>query len=406
MAESIIIRLGSQYNDVIHWLITSADKQTIIASGEIADVSQLTELTEKAATRKVTVLVPACDVAFKKLNVPSKSTRAIKQAVPYMLEDELAQDVDNLFFAYAQHKPVGNDANCYVAVVDDEQMQTWLSWLTEADISTRQLLPDALTLPVHDDAYSAIQLGEQFLVRQGVWPALTLEHNLWPLLSQQWSALEPVTIANYSTLPEVPDNIELQPQAEELPLFLMAKFSDTCPVNLLQDKYAKKEKSSMFWQHWRLAASFLIAALVINFTAKLVNLYQLDNQLVVLENQVTDSYQKTFAENKNKKVNMNKIKSLIQFKLRAVSGGDNSEKFFPLMNKITPAFVAVKGLKPETLKYDHKHNEIRMQASAKKYQEFELFKTTLEKAQLTVSQGSQNNQGDKIVGSFSIKDPS
>ncbi len=76
------------------------------------------------------------------------------------------------------------------------------------------------------------------------------------------------------------------------------------------------------------------------------------------------------------------------------------------MNKITPAFVAVKGLKPETLKYDHKHNEIRMQASAKKYQEFELFKTTLEKAQLTVSQGSQNNQGDQIVGSFSIKDPS
>ncbi len=206
-----------------------------------------------------------------------------------------------IYFAYAQHKPVGNDANCYVAVVDDEQMQTWLSWLTEADISTRQLLPDALTLPVHDDAYSAIQLGEQFLVRQGVWPALTLEHNLWPLLSQQWSAVEPVAIANYSTLPEVPDNIELQPQAEELPLFLMAKFSDTCPVNLLQDKYAKKEKSSMFWQHWRLAAGFLIAALVINFTAKLVNLYQLDNQLVALENQVSDSYQKTFAENKNKK---------------------------------------------------------------------------------------------------------
>jgi general secretion pathway protein L len=406
MAESIIIRLGSQYNDVIHWLITSADKQTIIASGEIAGVSQLTELTEKASTRKVTVLVPACDVAFKKLNVPSKSTRAIKQAVPYMLEDELAQDVDNLFFAYAQHKPVGNDANCYVAVVDDEQMQTWLSWLTEADISTRQLLPDALTLPVHNDAYSAIQLGEQFLVRQGVWPAVTLEHNLWPLLSQQWSAVEPMTIANYSTLPEVPDNIELQPQAEELPLFLMAKFSDTCAVNLLQDKYAKKEKSSMFWQHWRLAASFLIVALVINFTTKLVNLYQLDNQLVALENEVSDSYQKTFAENKNKKVHMNKIKSLIQFKLRAVSGGDNSEKFFPLMNKITPAFVAVKGLKPETLKYDHKHNEIRMQASAKKYQEFELFKTTLEKAQLTVSQGSQNNQGDQIVGSFSIKDPS
>ena len=66
----------------------------------------------------------------------------------------------------------------------------------------------------------------------------------------------------------------------------------------------------------------------------------------------------------------------------------------------------VNTLKPDTLKYDQKRNEIRIQAVASNYQDFERFKSELEKVNLEVSQGSQNNQGNQVVGSFSIKDKS
>ena len=104
MTETLFIRLGSQADDTIHWLVvaeTSNDEQEIIASGELKNAQQLGELTSKAQQRQVKILVPGCDVLLKSLQVPAKSSRAMRLAAPYMLEDGLAEEVEQLFFAYA-----------------------------------------------------------------------------------------------------------------------------------------------------------------------------------------------------------------------------------------------------------------------------------------------------------------
>lgn len=402
MAESLLIRLGSQANDVIHWLITSADKQEIIGSGELANAEQLSELTEKAATRKVTILVPSCDIALKQLTVPSKSKKALKQAVPYMLEDELAEDVNKLFFAYANIK--SDQANCFVAVVDHEQMALWLSWLADAEINALEMFPDALAMPLVENRYSAIALGEQIILRKAKWQAVTIDASLWQLYSDRWKTEDEIYIEHYSPLSADNQAVELVPQPEELPLFLFAKNLETCPINLLQGVYKKKSSSgNVFWQYWRVAASFVAVALLLNLTGKAIHLYQLDKQQSALQEKIQSIYQTTFADENSKEVNFNKIKSLVNFKVRVAVGEGGGEKFFPLIDKILPSFIAVKNLKPQTLQYDHKHNEIRMQALASGYQDFEAFKIELEKVDLKVSQGSQNNQGDQILGSFSIK---
>ncbi|WP_274620310.1 GspL/Epsl periplasmic domain-containing protein [Colwellia maritima] len=59
-------------------------------------------------------------------------------------------------------------------------------------------------------------------------------------------------------------------------------------------------------------------------------------------------------------------------------------------------------LKPESLKFDGKRQELRLQAIADDYQHFERFKSALVAENLTVQQGAQNNQGDQVTGSFSI----
>ena len=142
MAEILYIRLGSQAQDEISWLIFNTLEQEIIASGALANASHLSELTEKAAQRAVKVFVPGCDVLLKRLVVPTKSTKAMRAAVPYMLEDELAQDVDDLFFAYANISTTNtalddNNYNCFVAITSRAQMQLWQSWLLDANINTK-----------------------------------------------------------------------------------------------------------------------------------------------------------------------------------------------------------------------------------------------------------------------------
>ncbi len=405
MAESLLIRLGSQKSDVIHWLIASADKQEIIASGELPNAEQLSELSEKALTRKVTVLVPGCDVVLKQLTVPAKSPRAMRQAVPYMLEDELAEDVDDLFFAYAQIKST-SEHNCFVAITAHQQMQEWLSWLSDANISIKKMIPDVLALPVIENSYSAIELGQQVLLRQSDFQGMALDRMMFEIISQQWQEDDAIDIANFSPLVLSNEHVTLTEQPAELPLFLFAKYSEQCPVNLLQDGYAKKEKSNFFWQHWQLAASLVVVALLINLSSKWIHASQLDNQIASLEQEIQTVYQKNFATGKKKKVSVNRIKAIVKTKLRDAGSSDSADQLFPLLSKVTPAFVAVPTLKPQTLKYDQKNKELRMQVSAKSYQDFEVFQTSLEGLALTVTQGSQNNQGEQVVGSFNIKDKS
>ena len=96
MGETLFIRLGSQAENRVHWLIKTDGQEEIIASGELPNAGELTQLAEKSSARNVVAFVPASDIAIKRLKVPGSSQRAIRLAAPYMLEEELAQDVEQL----------------------------------------------------------------------------------------------------------------------------------------------------------------------------------------------------------------------------------------------------------------------------------------------------------------------
>ena len=64
--------------------------------------------------------------------------------------------------------------------VDKEKMQTWLGWLEQAGLKSRQLLPDVLALPQASEGWSALQLGKEWLLRQGPCQASSPTSRCWP----------------------------------------------------------------------------------------------------------------------------------------------------------------------------------------------------------------------------------
>jgi len=400
MAENLIIRLGSHAEDTIHWLVWSTIEQSIIASGELAGAEQITALKDKATSRPITVLVPTADVALKSLNVPAKSQKAIRLAAPFMLEDELAQEVEQLFFAYGQNKSAHEDENCFVAAVEHEQMRRWLLWLTDAGISCKRMLPDVLVLPKAEKNWQAIQLGEQIIVRQGEWQGISLDANLWQSAIQCWLKSGDIAIDSYSALPLSNEQITINPQAEELPLALMAQQIDQQTFNLLQGEFQIKNQRSPLIKTWAWAASIAVCALLLNVVLKSVTLMQINSQQQTIEQQIIAQYKSTFPE--TKRVRVSTIRSQLKRKLAAIGSGGQDESFLTLLARMQPIFLQVPQLKPDAIRFDSKRNELRLQATADGYQQFEQFKTLLEGKQFSVSQGAQNNQGDKVSGSFSI----
>lgn len=408
MAEILYIRLGSTSNERIHWLVYSDTEQEIIASGELSGAVQLEHLAEKSQQRKVVVFVPGCDIAIKQLNVPAKSQRAIKLAVPYMLEDELAQDVDQLFFAYTNIKNDTNTNNCFVAAVEQAQMNKWLAWLNDAEIRCKTMIPDVLALPVVESTWQAIMLGDQVLIKQNAWQAQVIDAAIWPLVSDnivttfeaENKDVNLPVLQHYSPLVDTSTQLTLESMPEELPLALLAKGHKELNFNLLQGQFSVKEKRSPALRTWQIAAAIMGVAFMMNLAYKGIYLWQLTNKQQLIEQEIINSYKQAFP--KTKRVSPTTVKSQLKSKMAEIGSSDQSDGFLALLANIEPAFATVKALKPDSIKFDSKRKELRLQASANGYQQFEQFKQQLEKQQFTVSQGAQNNQGDKVSGSFSI----
>ena len=425
MAEKLYIRLGSNANDAVHWLIFSDDQEGIIASGELPHANALAELAEKAKQREVITFVPASDISLKSLKVPSKSAKAMRLAVPYMLEDELAQDVEDLFFAYSDIKVANSEDNCFVAVVEHAQLELWKTWLDNANILCKRMLPDVLAMPLADEANtgSAIVLGDQILIRQGQWQGITTDINIWPLISESLSdahieetdnssqeseEVDDTKSANfslnaYSALPESNAELVINPMPEELPLALLAASINSGSAgkfNLLQGEFKSKEQRSPALTSWLWVAGIATFALLLNVGIKGAELVQLNSQQAQLEQQIINTYKKAFP--KTKRVRISTLRSQLKQKLKEVGGSSGESSFLTILTQVQPALALVQDIKPQTLKFDGKRNEIRMQALASSYQYFDKFKIALEESGLTVSIGAQNNQGEQISGSFSI----
>ena len=71
------------------------------------------------------VLVPGTDVLLAEPELPAKAGAKLQQIVPYALEEQLAEDIDDLHFAIG--KRAGDSSTTPVAVVALSLMDEWTS---------------------------------------------------------------------------------------------------------------------------------------------------------------------------------------------------------------------------------------------------------------------------------------
>lgn len=112
---------------------------------------------------RVTVLVPAERVALHRVELPVRRTAELRQAVPFALEDRLAEPVESLHFAMGTR----DGAAVEVAVVAAALMHDWRERAGSFDLSPDSMIADAHLLPRTVDAIHVAQLGERLLVAFG-----------------------------------------------------------------------------------------------------------------------------------------------------------------------------------------------------------------------------------------------
>ncbi len=441
MSEQLYIRLGSQVNEAIHWLVWSVQDDEIIASGELPDANQLSTLASRAGNRPVTVLVPGCDVVSKQVAMPPKAGRQFIQALPYALEEEFATDIDELFFAAGDKIEVDGVAKMNVAVVSRLKMQQWLEWLDSAGLICQRILPDYLALPSLEDGVSIMQLGDEWLVKEGSFRGFNVssenlsnwlnlladsskqkneeshededgntskEANKNESIEEKVQAQDvedqKIELAYYSPIEAFAFNqYEAVEQNYELPMQVLAKSIENkvSSLNLRQGVFELKKETWKYFNIWRNAAIFAVCALIAHLLSVSMETRQTNVQAKNVEKEIRRSFMGVFPNGKRVKTAL--IKKQMKSKLGEYSSSESGLPFLALLDMTRSSFKDVPDLKLANLKFDAKRSKFTLQAEAENFESFEKFKNSANKQGLEVEQGSLNNSGNKVRGSLSLK---
>ncbi|MCH8537047.1 MAG: type II secretion system protein GspL [Alkalimonas sp.] len=393
MSEQLLIRLGSRAEQSISWLVWSPSSQDVIASGTLNSAAELPALAERLGPRPVLALVPAADVVLKEVTLPTKPSRQILQALPYMLEDEITEDIEQLWLAHAALKKEQDQYVQQVALCKRQQLEQWLAWLADAGFQPRQLLPDALLLPI-EQGPAAIELDGSWLLRQAEWQATSIEQDWWPDYLQL-AALPEIT--SYSPWPA---SIQQPHQLAEpeLPLLLLAKHSQSQSFSLLQGEFAPKRQSNRLWQQWRGAAVLAGVCLTLYLGLTAIEGWRYGQQARLLQQEAIRTYQAAFPGE-----SVVNLRALVQRKLQQAGGGDQQQHFLSLLLALQNNLATVQGIQLDNLRYEARRNELRFQARADSFQSFERLKSQLEQAGYQVDQGALSNDGNKVQGTVSMR---
>ncbi|RCX31670.1 type II secretion system protein GspL [Thioalbus denitrificans] len=262
-------------------------------------------LAAAAQGRRLAVLVPGERVWVTRVRLAARTRRQREAALPYALEERLADDVESLHCAPGRP---GADGSLPAAVVGRELMEAWLSRFAAAGLRVERLLPDCLALPLEPGAWSLWSEGGRTLVRTGpesgyVVDTPNLVHMLRTELHQETAAAPERIVLGGTAVPALAAELEALGipverfgPGELLPLLAPGASAPKAPLDLLQGPFGRQERIGRRLRPWRLPAALAALWLVLLVAGKATALHQLRAERAALQAQIDALYLETFSD--------------------------------------------------------------------------------------------------------------
>ncbi|WP_233965475.1 type II secretion system protein GspL [Pectobacterium versatile] len=396
----LIVRLPVEEQGEIEWQVRSSNGESLLSQGR-GSVEQVRPVL--AAYPSVTftrVLVPATDVTFYTLTLPRQARRQLTQVVPFMLEDQLATEIEKLHFAVLEIH--GDDGT--VAVVEKNRMQRWLAQCDALGLSVDTLLPDARVLPKHQDGWSALQHDDMWLFRQPTGHAMAAESSWCGDLLKASMPLPAIYSYSAASVSGELSQYEWQEEGEwkaqpETDLFTLAATAHLpASVDLRQGDYAPEKA----WQNtllpWRgVGIAFACYLLLVVADAGWAH-YQLYQQSEHWRQESVRTYRQIFPS----ETNVVNPRAQMQQHLQRTAAGGAGKALLDQLNPLQQLMTQNSAIKIQSLSYDGAAGEFRLALQGTSYQELEQFQQQAA-AYYQVQAGEMRQENDRVEGRLTLR---
>lgn len=375
------------------WYPPGASEEPEWLDDELAAERLRAVLSRRSAA--VCFAVPGEDVRTLRLPVTAGEKKHIGRSLPFMLEEQVAEDIEDLHFAAA---PLDSDTFA-VAIASRDKMAGWQEMISSFP-GVSQWVPEPLVLPWQPGEWCLVMEAEQALVRTGDCEGFSAELTLLPIM------LEAVLAGSRSPDRVIVYGRDQQADTARLPeslrecvqwreggfcAALMLGEAGAVPVNLLQGQYAPQLPLGRWWRQWRAVAAVFAVAFVLQLLATYADYYSLKQENLHLRGALEQTYRKAYPRGA-----IVDPEKQLRRQLDAMRGSAQTSGFVSLMDKVGAVIAARPGTSIASINYNDKADEMRMNIIAEDYEAVEQVRSRINEAGLEAVMESSSAQGDRV----------
>jgi general secretion pathway protein L len=413
---------------LIHYNIENAHQATWALCNDAGELTgkissgTLDELSEAAANHHTVVLLNSQCLHINQLQLPTQNLQKMLKAVPYAIEEFIAEDVENFHFVIARSKH-----NNLVAVVgiDKVTLQSIIQVFQQANITVEKIIPDILCLAADEQQWVCLNYLDMFYLQTDRLNGIVLTNDILPYIlnkklqdeaqntteqklpkkillfteQENTTAFDQLQLDNLSN-DENPEKINIVYNKHPLVVFC-GHYKQALPLNLLQHEFKNKRKSSGLWQHWRLAASLAAIWLVLNIALSHFQYAQIESKNNITKAQIEQLYKKTFPGSRkiiNPRVQMEQKLN----ELKSGTGNSNNGLIFLLAESFGTLSSDKTNITLQSLTFRNNRMDIGLDSS--NLQAIENLNKNLNNSNRVKSEIiSSSSEKDKVKGNLRIE---
>ena len=354
---------------------------------------------------KVVLLIPDTDVSLAETQIPSKNKKQMLQALPFALEESLAEDVDNLHFsAYRETE----DAKVKAAIIKHERLGFWVDLLKSHDVNVHYVLPAIFALPIETPSWSVYISEEDAQIRQSTFDGFVCSLDVLDyILPSELEENPPEALyvsGDSLRVTRLLQGADIEIRAGKSPSLI--QYSDiitTLELNLLTN-YSRGESAlkNINWSPWKPVAAIGGLLLLTWLGMGIWQNHQSELKLDSIEAEIGKVYRST-VPNGNLSDPDKQLSSMASLASQ-LQGGlvDTSVSPLPSIASVAPMLKQFPKMTVKEILF--KRNKLQMKVETPNLGMLDQFKQTAEKLQLEVEIGSSKTTADNVASTLIIQE--
>ena len=417
MTEYLVIRLGADENTHASWIAVddAGTRRTPPVMGP------LEEARKDIAGREVIVLVPAGETSTLTCDLPAKGAR-LRAALPFALEEQVADEIENLHFAPGARRAGGE---LPVAVVAHDKMNAWLDRLQAAGIRPDRLVPEdhglafvpnTLSLLVAEDTMFFNNGTDLEFVMQGVSPVDVLmaagilgERGLTEEAADGSRHLlvycEPTDdqrfADDWNRLRQHLDSVDINLLPDGVLPRLAVTVASGAGVNLLQGRYGESTDVAAMFRPWRYVAMLLVGLGVLGLAGKAIDYLRLTSEEAALKESFTAEYRKIRPDDTREV--MDPLGTVTSIRRSFGAPGSAPAVFLPTLQQLAAAMQENRDAEIQAISYRAGVIDVRLTAPDVATLD-RIEKSVSQSSRFTASIQSTDRIGDRVNSRIQIRE--